>query len=301
MQLRKLLSCLLIGVVLVLAIVPSVHAQTTSIKVLSTPPSDVISSGDTARFDATVQVSYTGAPQPQQELQQKQAELLVIGLYYPSQPFSLNGTVSSSNDICFPAELLGQLFKPGLVYCAMLPYPYAGGSGTESVSFHAIIYNATAQKYHFEVLASFIATTAQQNTVVQGSDSYADFFVSVVNQAQSTTSVTSYVPSTATPVTSSSATPSLQMPQPPQPESTQSTNNTQQLVLALAVVAAVVIAAVFLYSRRKGQTVTPAEKVDTPVAPMSTKTVEGKRYCIECGNELSPNLNFCDSCGAKQP
>ena len=39
MQLRKLLSCLLIGVVFVLVIVPSVHAQTTSVTVLSSPSS----------------------------------------------------------------------------------------------------------------------------------------------------------------------------------------------------------------------------------------------------------------------
>ena len=62
---------------------------------------------------------------------------------------------------------------------------------------------------------------------------------------------------TASPSAQPTVETSLQMPQPPQqsvtqPTVPQSTNNTPQLALALAVVAALALAAVFLYSRRNG-------------------------------------------------
>ncbi len=296
MQPRKLLSCLLIGVVLVLVtFVPSVHAQTTSIKVLSSPPSVVLSSDGSARFDAAVQVSYAGLPL--QTVTSNQYELLLVGLTYYGTATAPNGTAASNPDPCQLSSLAGAKL---LTTCLILPY---SSSGTDTVLFHAIIYNATPQRYHFQALAAFVALIPQTNTVMHGSDSYADFYVSVVNGATATATNNQTYASTSA-VTS---TPSLQMPQPPQPYSqqptaVQSTDDTPQLILALAITAAVVLAAVFLYSRRKGQTaVTKAEKVDIDAARLSTKTAEGKRFCIECGNELPPNLKFCDSCGTKQP
>lgn len=75
-------------------------------------------------------------------------------------------------------------------------------------------------------------------------------------------------------------------------------NHTSQLALALAVVAAVVIGAAFLYSRRKQQPkITKAEKVE----PQTEKVMPPKNFCIECGSELRPNSKFCDNCGTKQP
>ena len=53
--------------------------------------------------------------------------------------------------------------------------------------------------------------------------------------------------------------------------------------------------------RPKQATMSQFMKVDTDATRLSTKTAEGKRLCIECGNELHPNLKFCDSCGTKQP
>ena len=170
-----------------------------------------------------------------------------------------------------------------------------------------------ATGYPNTLFASGVTVLANQNLSIDAYVAPQGYTVSI---ASSTTQVSLTYSSTPSAVIS---TPSLQMPQPPQQTATQSTNNTQQLVLALAFIAAVVIGAAFLYARRKQQPKvkktkakkvdsrreqlkpTKAEEVDTPVAPLSTKTAEGKRLCIECGNELPPNLKFCDSCGAKQP
>jgi len=107
------------------------------------------------------------------------------------------------------------------------------------------------------------------------------------------------VPSTATGVTTVTFlnTPSLQMPQPPQTTTVSQTNNTQ-LALALAIIAAVVLGVLFLYTRRRGQPkVTKAEKVDSK----TKKAASGKNFCIECGKELPIKSKFCNNCGTKQP
>jgi hypothetical protein len=89
---------------------------------------------------------------------------------------------------------------------------------------------------------------------------------------------------------------SLQMPQPPQQTAVSSTNNTLQLPLILSVIAAVVIGAAFLYTRRKGQTIRPkvsnAKRIDS---------AREKNFCIECGRELELGSKFCNNCGTKQP
>jgi hypothetical protein len=313
MQLRKLLACLLIGV-FALVIVPSIHAQTTSVTVLSSPTSVVLNSNGTAQFDATIQARYAGLNLPTSK--SEGPELVYVILNYFGSNVPLNGTVASSPDPCQPSAI--SFMKAGVTGCAIFT---TSSSGTETVSFHVIIYNAAPRRYHFEVGAIVavlpLTTTYVSPKFLESSISTSDFYVSVVNGA-TTTSTTSQTPYVSSAVTSTppytpytysptsnaltaTSTPSLQMPQPPQPTAIQSTNNTQ-LVLALAVIAAIVLGGLFLYSRRKGQPkVTQAEKVDIDATRLSTKTVEGKRFCIECGNELSPNLKFCDSCGTKQP
>ena len=174
MQLRNLLSCLLIGVMFVLVIVPSVHAQTTSVTVLSSPSSVVLRSDGTAQFEITTQVTYAGLLQ-----QVNQYEILVVGLSSSGLNLSPNGTAASKPDPCLPSAVSGLILKPGVTDCAIL---LVQGSGTETVSFHATIYNAVPQQYHFEVLAGFIAVTAQKNTVMEGSSSYAYFNFSIRNQ-----------------------------------------------------------------------------------------------------------------------
>ena len=168
MQLRKLLYCLLIGVVFVLIIVPSVHAQTTSMTVQSSPSSVVLRSDGAASFDTTVQVSYAGLVE-----QTSQLEVLTVALMYYGLTTSPNGTADSTPDSCIQLD-------PGVTNCTIL-FP-TGGSGTETVSFHAIIYNAAPQRYHFELLAGFVAATAGKPTTLNSSVSYAYFYVSVRNQ-----------------------------------------------------------------------------------------------------------------------
>jgi ribosomal protein L40E len=268
MQLRNLLSCLLIGIAFVL-IVPSVHAQTTSVTVLSSPSSVLIGLDGTADFDTTVQVTYAGAVQ-----QTNQFEILVVALVSLPGGLSLQGTGSANPTPCLPPSVVGPILKPGFTDCAILPF----GSGMETVSFHAVIPNAAPQQYHFEVLVGLSLVTSQKTTVVEGSDSYAYFYVSIVNGA--TTNAVSQTQS--------------------QPTVVQSTDNTWQVVLALAVVAAVVIGAAFFYTRRRGHPknlVTKIEKVDTK----TEESVSHKAFCINCGKELPADWRFCRHCGTKQP
>ncbi|MGD0422863.1 MAG: zinc ribbon domain-containing protein [Candidatus Bathyarchaeia archaeon] len=254
--------------------------RTTAISNLSYP-SEVTISGSSVSAQVSLTVSYNNGPiGPGYELG--------INIEDIDQSSYLNGSVVSSG--------------PRIPCVQGWNYPYSAfcfihmdtPSGYESVVF-AVIFTS-ARVYHLRAFAMMATTNGEgmPNTL-----SHSEFTITVVSGAQESTTYTPYTYfSTPSAVTS---TPSLQMPQPPQQMSTQSTNNTQQLVLALAAIAAVVIGAAFLYSRRKGRTVKKAEKVETAVAPSSTKTAEGKRSCIECGNELPPNLKFCDSCGTKQP
>jgi hypothetical protein len=106
--------------------------------------------------------------------------------------------------------------------------------------------------------------------------------------------------------------PNLQMPQPP---ATQPNNMpTPELVLALVIIAAVSIGAAFLYSKRKGQTVKTAEKVEPEAKkvtsqeavvqtekPTEKPTPSKKNFCIECGSELPTKSKFCNNYGTKQP
>lgn len=168
-------------------------------------------------------------------------------------------------------------------------------SGSENVEFG--MHLTSARIYHFKLIVAFVEMNIYPPQPVPSTISVQLFDVTITPYNGATTNA--YTSATYPWLTyTSSYTPNFQMPQPP---AIQSTNNTPQLLLAIAVIAAVVLAAVFLYSRRKGQTVKTAEKVDTAVAPSSTMTAEGKRVCIECGNELPPNLKFCDNCGTKQP
>ena len=315
MQLAKLLPCSLMGVMLVLAIVPSITAQTTtSVRIVAAPSQAPLQSDGTAQFDVTVQVTAVGIPKSTvQQSGSGNYEILVVALAFAKDEtaptLNLTGTVvAASPNFCLPAKITGQ--KPGDEICYLLPMCQIASCTTETddVTFHATLNDAQVHQYHFEVMAIFFLQTPQSGNNLgapvggpQGSSwNSADFQVSVVNGPSQTQTVTSVSVTPYSWITYTSSTPNLQLPQPPQTVS-QSTNNTQQLVLALAVVAAVVIGAAFLYSRRKGQTVKIAEKVETAVAPSSLKTAEGKRFCIECGNELPPNLKFCDSCGTKQP
>ena len=45
---------------------------------------------------------------------------------------------------------------------------------------------------------------------------------------------------------------------------------------------------------------TISQFMSTRVEPTETKATSDKNLCIECGNELSSNLKFCESCGTKQ-
>lgn len=167
-----------------------------------------------------------------------------------------------------------------------------------------------ATGYPNTLFDSGVTVLANQNLSIDAYVAPQGFTVSIAST--STAQVSSYTYS-STPVTITS-TPSLQMPQPPQqtatqPTATQSTNNTPQLMLAIEVIIAVVLAAVFLYSIRKRQTVKTAAEVQLEAKKVTsqeavqteTPTPSKKNFCMECGNELPLKSKFCNNCGTKQP
>lgn len=159
------------------------------------------------------------------------------------------------------------------------------------------------ENFSIDVLVGLYPSTgcsSPQSTSTQFSLTMPSTPQTVTSVSQSTSSTVTSTPSSTpytftpwvTPTTVTSV-PSSQMSQPIQPTAIQSTNNTPQVVSALAVIAAVVMGAVFVYTRRKEQSkVKKAKRVDS-------KT--GKNFCIECGSELRSTSKFCDNCGTKQP
>lgn len=56
-----------------------------------------------------------------------------------------------------------------------------------------------------------------------------------------------------------------------------------------------------LYNQKTVAQLAASQRDQIQFLSASTKPTSGKRLCIECGNELPPNLMFCNNCGAKQP
>lgn len=292
MRLGKLLSCLLIGAVL--ASIPQgilSYAPTDSFTLTATltPITTITLNGLQGYCGVGVAVippPFTGMIHIDFHSSYAPLDIYILPAAQLADPLFIYpcGTHPTSGQ----CPLIGCVFAQAGVFNEKFDVNLPSSSG--SMQFYAIL---LVQCCLSVVNGSTATIVINGNSVESVSlTSYTPEWTTYTPHTYSTTSnaVTTfaYFPTTAT------SPPSLQMPQPPQPMATQSTN-APQLVLAIVAVAVVLIGAVFLYSQRKPK-VTSAEKLDTP---LSTKT-EGKRLCVKCGNELSPNLKFCDSCGTKQ-
>jgi hypothetical protein len=282
MQLRKLLSCLLIGVVLsgvVLASIPYAivknHPTSTisgtvrcgggcdTVGILQGEPIDV--AGSIFAFMTMALDPYTGQPRP--DLLIKHAQTSFDASAYGR--YELQGVEPGIFDLWVSATGFPRiLFASGVTVYA-----------DQNLSIDAYVCSSSA---------TFVNGICQSPYYQQPSTSATQV------------GLTPYTPhkhfSTPSAITS---TPSLQMPQLPQPTAIQSTNNnTPQLGLTIELIVAVVLGAVFLYSGRKEQPkVKKAKKVDSK----TEKVASGKNFCIECGQELSLGSKFCNNCGSKQP
>jgi hypothetical protein len=59
----------------------------------------------------------------------------------------------------------------------------SASSGTETVTFTLIIFNATMQQYHLDINAGLVSSSSGSNSVVGGSTSTSDFYVTVGSQS----------------------------------------------------------------------------------------------------------------------
>ncbi len=199
-------------------------------------------------------------------------------------------------------RLTGEVTANNPVHMAIVTTFSSGGQGGCNSVLGTQLYSNDGTSFQFQWTATssgvFYVALLNARTDVEITGSISVF---EITHQEFTQELTTNTTTSVTHVTSTTS--SLQMPQPPQTAVfPQYTINTSQLALALAVIAAVVLGALFLYSRRRGQPkVTPAEKVDTDATRLPTKPTPSKRLCTQCGNELSPNLRFCDSCGTEQP
>ena len=317
MQLRKLLSCLLLlSAALVIVLIPDASSQqfTTSTAFLTSTLTQTLTSNSASQIYiptlTTFETITNSPPVWSVDVNGRCSYVDAAGWFLVSGPeFSVHVTYSASEPVILYI-LPGKAWNSdALVNLAADPCNPEG----------SVYHNAPSSSGSFDVSGLLPSDGPFVIWVVAGNEpSPTDFTVSYLSVKHSFSTVTSYVAvlsETSVTILVSSLqtigvnveTSPLQMPQPPQQTATQS-NNIPQLALG-AVIVAVVIAAVFLFSRRKGQPVKKTEKVE-PEAKKATSqeavvqtekpTPSKKNFCIECGNELPPKSKFCNNCGTKQ-
>jgi hypothetical protein len=285
MQLRKLLLCLLLVILASFLTVSSVYAVKITITQVQNPDTVTYGSSDIIHVRARVIAGGFTYQSPNTGLFGVLATWLEDSDNGGSVLYGADVIVSSDPDACNQADLNGTIGPPATDCRFAVPHPGI----TETVDFaFASSHAPRLPLWHLQIVAMGFGYSASLTSIVTSSANY-NLTISVEIQSSQTTSRQTASLYTS-PVTSLSSTivetSSLQMPQPPQSTTSQPTNKTLQLA-TLAVVAAAVLGALFLYSRRKEQAkITKAEKVDIDAGRLSTKTAEGKRFCIECGNEL---------------
>lgn len=181
------------------------------------------------------------------------------------------GTAASSEQTC--SQLTGQMAEEA--FCAYIP---TSRYGSDMVTFH-LKFNS-AKTYRLRAGVELFYSNAQ---LIPNVNTFQDFFI-VVSAAPTSTKSQAY------PTLVASTTSVLQMPQPPQSATSQGANNMQQIVLVIAVMAAVALGSLILYSRRG----------KLPRITRAKKAQPAKSFCIECGNELPPKSKFCNKCGTEQ-
>jgi hypothetical protein len=337
MQLRKLLSCILIGMVLLLVIVPSAHAQTsTSITIVAPPSQAPLQSDGTAQFDVTAQVTITGLPKisaPQVTSSNYDYYLLVVAMGYinevsqTSPNTSIGGSVSATPDSCLPPGVTG--LRPGYTVCIVMPacqFTFVSGcpSISDELTFQATLTNVQAGQYSMRAIAFLVWQTPQAGNNLgvpvdgpQGSSwNTADFYVEVANNP---------VQEYTTPTTPFASTESNSPP---------SSNSDNFALIGIGLVAVIVVvgAIIVLNKRRTHQKPADVSHITPTEAPTSTSVVSKpksessppametlpiglpkkateavatsqspttKMYCNQCGAIISRDSKFCKECGSQ--
>lgn len=271
MQLRKLLSCLLIGVVFVFVIVPSVHAQSTSITHLDAPSTAVVGESVTVRVGATYDLGSNGYA-------------VSIGIF-DLDAWWAYGTATSEENTCH-IYASGQMAQQA--FCGYIP---STRSGSDVIIFQLTF--STVKTYRLRASVELYDSHAN---LLSGVNTFQDFSITVQSASNTEAAYTPYTTPNA--ITS----PSLQMPQP---VVTSSSDNSALIGVGLLGVIGIVVAIIIYNEHRKSANTKPPRQEEVGIAevaePKPDKVIASTRFCIECGNELPPNLNFCDSCGTKQP
>ena len=182
----------------VLLMIPSVHGQTTNVAIQSSSSYAVLRSDDTADFTVIATITFTGFIPLTNVLPGSLSNLIAIALdetesLQSSTASPVNGTATSSPDQC-----ISSVVKPGYLgyaSCYIAPSP---SSGSETVTFKGVIYNAENQQYSFQVFAGMYSTYSPDApfTYVEGSGNYASFDVGIVNRLNLTVVAPAQVPVT---------------------------------------------------------------------------------------------------------
>jgi ribosomal protein L40E len=277
----KRISWVLILIIAFSAITsPNVKAQTTSVTILNSPSQIGLGSDGTASFDVTAQVTFSSLSF------KNQVEGVVTFLSYFGQTLTPSGSATAAPLNCLAPQYATDFIKPGLADCILDPSPIT--SGTDTVTFHAILYNANTRTYHFEV-AAFVLTISASGEKV-GSESWADFWVTLTS-AQANTRQPNTQAYNQQQYTQAYTAPTYTQQR--------SAINIPAIVLwVVAAVALYVLVALFVSTRRgKQPRITEAKKVELK----AEKATTSQKFCIECGNELPPKSKFCNNCGTEQP
>jgi hypothetical protein len=109
-----------------------------------------------------------------QQISSSRYQLFIVGLYYHTLNTPVNGSAASIPDMC-----LAPLTKQGVAACVIVP---PSNSGTDSLTFHAIILKALPQQYYFDINAMVTLVTALGTNTIGTSLGTASFSVLVKNQ-----------------------------------------------------------------------------------------------------------------------
>ena len=213
--LKRLLLVLVLAVAISTVTLPKVRAQSTSITSLQAPSTATVGTDVTVTVAAAYDLGSNGYA-------------VSIGIFDLDASWAV-GTATSSQNTCH--QYTGNLWDHA--YCTYIP---TSTTGSDVVTFELLF--TSVKTYRLRASVELFDANVQ---LISSASMFQDFTLAV--SAATTSQTTTQIYTTSTP--------SLQMPQVPQSTTSQPTNNMPQLALGLAVVAAIVIGAAFLYQRQK--------------------------------------------------